>query len=413
MTIEKRNAAIWQDYTDFAYRGIKNTLESHEETINLLGEASVLGDIYIVNDKNRIKVAQLDDVIQLGRDQILNEQAITDSKAETQRTIMALKSVTNDYVLTVVRYAANVKGQISDARLLAIEMGENEVALAGQRAVLSDEKADIKIQEIDMRVQLEGIERQHVEIEKLRAELSVAKANTTLIMANIDVKRAELSVIKGQVEKAMAEISKVELTVQVAMTLADLVVRQIAGVRLESERADLAAIADVIGIKLTAALALIDQKIGNVREKTEDERETLESLRDLQVAKLDEQQIWLEQAASNADIHDYKEIANDEFLSSLRDLEELVSSWAIKYIKESNQNQDEIYRQNARDSALTLRAQADGYMKKTTRSYTNAITAQHIVKGSASLLSSGCSGLGGWPHVPSHEDEDEPWEVNI
>lgn len=406
MTVRERNTEIWQDYTDFAYRGIDNPLQSYEETVNLLGESFIEGAIFIVDDKNRIKLEQLADMIQLGNDQIANERAIVDSKAETRRIVMALESATNDYIMIIARYVTEVKSQIMDARILALEMSENEITLAGRRAALAEERADIKIQEIDLQIQLEGIERKHVEIEKLRAELSVAKANVAVIMAEIDVTEAELAVINGRVQKAMAEIEKIELTVEVAKVLADLIVRQIAGVRLESERADLEAIADVIAIKLAAILALIDKRIENVRERTGDEKNLLEVLKQLQVANLDEQQIWLERAASDETIQTFKEGATDDFLEALRKIEELVTEWAIKWIEESNKDKSEIYIQQARDAALTNQATAEGYMRQHRKTYTSRTLSQKIIKGATSLGGSCGGGM-----VPGDDDND--WEVDI
>jgi hypothetical protein len=320
-------------------------------------------------------------MVNLGYDQIANEEKIVDLNAITKRSIMALKLATNDYIIAIIEYAVEVKSQIEDARILAIEMSQNKVTLAGNRATLADEKADIEIQEIDLKIELENIERKHVEIEKLKAKLSVAKANTQLIMAEIDVKKAELSVINGRVQKVMSEVDKINLTVDVAGALADIMVRQIAGVRLESERADLSAMAEVIAIKLSSMLSVIDERMQNVLKKTMAETELLSSLKGLQVAKLNDQQTQIEEAESADVIQIYKKEENEKFLGELRHIEEILTELAIRLIDQNTEGNTRTDRQNLEDKSLTLKAQAEGYRRKETKTRITAKTSQKVNKG--------------------------------
>lgn len=381
MLSRNRNTGIWKDYTDFTYRGISNNLKSDESTVNVLGRSFIESGISIIDDKNSIRFDQLEDMVNLGYDQIANEEKIVDLNAITKRSIMALKLATNDYIMAVVKYATEVKSQIEDARILAIEMSQNRVVLAENKATLADEKADIEIQEIDLKIELENIERKHVEIEKLKAKLSVAKANTQLIMAEIDVKKAELSVINGRVQKVMSEVDKINLTVDVAGALADIMVRRIAGVRLGSERADLSAMAEVIAIKLSSMLSVIDERMRNVLEKTVDETELLSSLEGLQVAKLDDQQTQIEEAESADVIQIYKKEENEKFLGELRHAEKILTELAIRLIDQNTDGNIETDKQRLEDNRLTLKAQAEGYRRKETKTRITAKTEQTVKKG--------------------------------
>jgi len=386
MSIINRNGAIWQDYTDLDYRGIENPLKSNGASLDVIGSSYVRNGMFIVDDKNRIMLVQLDDMIKLGNDTVSNDMAVIDLKAETQRTKMALESATNDYVLAVVRFADEVKSQIMEAKMFALELSRNEVTLSEKRATLADEKAAIQITETGLKIKIEELERKHVEIEKLRAELSVAKANTQLIMSEIDVKKAELAVINGQVQKAMAEVDKIELTTNVAITLADLLVRQIAGVRLESERADLSAIAQIIAMKLDASINNINTEIRNVQNKERYERDLLAFLGHIHNAKIRDQDHQLEIMEGEGRVQLFKEDTTKEFLEQLREIEELITESAIKVAEASNEKNTEIYRQNARDASIKLRAVAEGYTKQVNETYTDRTLSQHIVEGSSSAM---------------------------
>jgi len=287
--------------------GIVNPVSSEEDLFDNTNKRAVDTIVSIVDDDIRIKEEQLNDTIVLEEAKIANQQAIEDSKATNQRTIIALQTATNSYLILTEKYIKDVQALLMSAKEYALTIEEKEIALALLKAEVAEEKADVRIAEIDMRIDLEEINRKFVEIDVLKAELDVAKANVRLVMTQIEIDEAELKVIQARVDKAMMAVEKVTLEADVALVFADIAVRQLTETKYNIESAEIAAGYAWISDKLQSIIDILNVRQDQLIERINHEDGLLEDETESYNAKTDNLDIQYEEAQSNERVQDYEE----------------------------------------------------------------------------------------------------------
>lgn len=310
-----RNKAIWEKIISFEHMGIKDIFADQRSTLDALNQKSINTPITIVDDTFRIKEDQLNRTIQFKYDQIENERTIADEKAVTQRTIMALTQETNDYVLLVEDFITKVREVIMEAKITAQKIvAVKELEYQATRVEVAEKRAEARLKELDIKILLEEINRKYVEIEVLRAELDVAKANIRVAMALIAEKEAELREIQVRVEKAMAEVTRAELTAQIALTAADILIRKLAEVRYRISENELNQAFERIANKLAAILELIAVRKEQQETKTQTEIDLLAEVAKHLAALKDEQTARKEDMEANERVQDHEKTQTGIYL---------------------------------------------------------------------------------------------------
>lgn len=313
------------------YMGITNLLQVEESLFDDVNKKLINTVVSIVDDDVRIKKDQLDELTALESAKVINEQAIADAKAVTQRTIIALQTVTNNYLIVVDRYIKDVQALLMDAREYALSIQKKEVALGLLRAEVAEEKADVKIAELDMRIDLETINRKFVEIDVLKAELGVAKANVRLIMTQIEIEEAELREIQARVDVAMMAVEKVTLESDIALIFADISTRQLTKTRYDVENAEIQATYAWIADKLQSVLDILGVRQSQLIAKINTQKTLKTDATSLYNAQKDYVDLQYEEAQSDASVQNYKESATASVLSSEAALKAALLAASLTY----------------------------------------------------------------------------------
>jgi hypothetical protein len=314
--------------------GIPNPLSPNEVILDNLGKRLIKIPVTIVDDVIRIKEEQRDSLIKLGYDTIINQKTLTDMDAKTKRSVMALDTILNAYILLIEKYVNKVFSLIADAKDYAFNMGKKVVELAEIRAEIAEEKGAIYIQEIDLKIDLEAIDRKHVEIELLKANLSAAKAHTRLIMAEIDVKRADLRVIEVAVEQAMARLKQMQIEVDTEMVIADIIVRGLAAVKYSVESKEINAGFQMIKDRLCAVQKVIAEKKAQIETRSKSQESILEFISTLLKAEKETQQKRVDEIDSNVNILVHENTETQRVLSKEDILRTRLTTQEIKEITE-------------------------------------------------------------------------------
>jgi hypothetical protein len=172
---KQRAEAVWTDLNPASCMGLDNPVAEIETLIDSVNVDSVNTATSIVDDDIRIKEEQLDATVQLRHDQLANELTIAERKILTQRTVLAMQLVTNDYIISIDKYVIGVKNLLADAKDYALEI---------------EKKADVR-----------------------------------LVLAEVGISEAELAEVEARVELAMTDVERTTLLADIAMIYADIATR--------------------------------------------------------------------------------------------------------------------------------------------------------------------------------------------
>jgi hypothetical protein len=265
---KQRAEAVWTDLNPASCMGLDNPVAEIETLIDSVNTDSANTATSIIDDDIRIKEEQLDSTVQLGHDQLTNELAIVERKILTQRTVLAMQLVTNDYIISIDKYVISVKNLLADAKDYALEIEKKNIPLSLAKAELAEDKAEVRIAKIDMQIQLEELNRKFVDVEVLRAELDVAKADVRLVLAEVGISEAELAEVEARVELAMTDVERTTLLADIAMIYADIATRALSETKYNVEAAEIEAAFGRISTVLASALETLNAKQTQITEQT-------------------------------------------------------------------------------------------------------------------------------------------------
>ena len=326
-----RNNTIWNGINPMVYMGLANPVSIEESLFDTTNKKLVDTVISIVDDEVRIKEEQLNDMTELESAKIANEQSIADSKAMNERAIIALQTITNNYLILVDKYIKNVQALLMDAKEYALTIQEQEIALGLLRAEVAEEKADARIAELGMRIDLEELNLKMAEVDVLKAELDVAKANVRLVMTQIEIDEAELKVIQARVDKAMMAVEKVTLEADVALIFADIATRKLTETKYNVEDAEITATYTWIADKLQSVLDILTERQSQITEQISLQNSLLADETVLYNAKRDNIAIQYEETQSNEDVQDYDKSQTESILQMEKALKYALQAFNLAY----------------------------------------------------------------------------------
>ena len=329
LKIRTKARGCWKALSPVAYMGIQDSID--ETTLDNVNKNLVQTLVDIVDDEFRIKEEQLLAAVQLEYDKIAAEKAIANAKAIATRTVLALTTVANDYILSIEQYVISVQNLLMDAQEYAFTIEQKRVALGLLGAELAEEKAEVRIAKIDMQIELEALNRKFVEVDVLKAELNVAKADVKLVLAEVAIEEAKLDKVEARIALVMTDVEKAKLIADIAMIFAEIAVKELTKRKYEVESAEITAEYTRIAEKLASILAILAIKQEQLSEQSNLQIELLEDVDELLVAKKDQLDIREEEAQTNLVVKDYEKAAINAALAIEEYLKEGLLQAKIDY----------------------------------------------------------------------------------
>jgi hypothetical protein len=262
----RRDRAIWQSF-DLLGLG----LPDYEELENFISVGGTKQFLAMVDAELDASIAQRNLLHEADLAEIAQDRKNALAKIETQRKALAIKHAADLLVLAAREYDAKVKQFIMAAREYAAEVEKEQVELERLQAELAVKKAELHGQDIYARVFFELVEQKQLEAEKAKTEVEVARANIRALTAEIEAEQAELRVIQEELEVVMTEAEKATLNSDIAMIIADITTRCLAGIRLGVEKAEIQESREYIQQHLDDMLHLWERRalVENIRRDAE------------------------------------------------------------------------------------------------------------------------------------------------
>lgn len=312
---DRRDRAIWQSF-DLLGLGLPE-VEDLENLISIGGTKQFLA---IIDAELEASVAQRDLLHEADLAEVTQDRKNSLARIEAQRQALAIKHAADLLVLAVQEYDAKVKQFIMAAREYAAEVEKEQVEVERLQAELAAKKAELQGQDIYARVFFEMVDQKQLEAEKARTQIEVARANIRALTAEIEAEQAELRVVQEELEVVMTEAEKATLNSDIAMIMADIITRCLAGIRLGVEKAEIQEAREYIQQNLDDMLSLWERRSleENIRRDTEaalqaevwrllEGQKTLEALRvdnakaELMVAKKEVETIFQKAAEEGSE----------------------------------------------------------------------------------------------------------------
>ena len=231
-----------------------------------------------IDEELRLKQLELDQINDLSQAEIEQERQLAWEKYETERQKLSIRMAAEEYFLAAKQYETQVKAVIMAAREYAAEMEREQALLEKARAELAVEKEQLRTQDLTAQVFLQAVERAMVEADVAKLKLQAARARVDIVEAEVAARRAEVALIEADVKEAMAEAERADLLADVASIFAQVVVKQLAPVKLDVETKEIEAGFRYIQAKLDDMLRLWSIREQSMEQRGEAERKLLEEL---------------------------------------------------------------------------------------------------------------------------------------
>jgi len=299
-----RDRAIWQRY-DLIGLGLPE-FEDLEDRIRAGGTKQFLA---IIDAELDASAAQRNLLHEADLAEIAQDRKNALARMETQRKALAIRHAADLLVLAVREYDAKVRQFIMAAREYAAEVEKEQVELERLRAQLAAKRAELHGREIYARIFYELVEQKQLEAEKAKTQVEVARANIRALTAEIEAEQAELRVIQEELEVVMTEAEKATLNSDIAMIIADITTRCLAGIRLGVEKAEIQEAREYIQQHLDDMLHMWERRtlVENIRRDAEATLQAevwrlLEEQKELEALKVYNAQEDLKVATKEAEI---------------------------------------------------------------------------------------------------------------
>lgn len=308
-----RNTRLW---ITFDWGGIMDPLDSVQADENLLKRTKI-EDLMLISDQEwDLKETIRDKNYELDRFEIDQDQKLAEDKVALGREKLSIRTATDEYILAVQLYDAQVKFLLQLAREYAAEVELEQLEVEKERTILAVEKEEQRALEINARIFYEQIARAQVEADLARAQLDVAKAHVRIVLSQIEAEQAELRIVEMELEKVMAEADKATLQADVANIWAEIVVKQLAEVRLDVQRREIEVGFEIIAAKLADVLNLWGARIDSEEVKTLAEKEVLAEIDKGLLADYEQEDLKLIEVQDTRENFDYERIETQKNISS-------------------------------------------------------------------------------------------------
>lgn len=225
-----------------------------------------------------VKEAERDRGTELAQAEIDQEMRLALEKYETDRRRLAIRMAAEEYFLAAKRYEAQVRALIMSAREYAAAMEREQAQVEKLKAELAVEKEHLRVKDLTAQVFLQAVERAMVEADVAKMRLQAVKARVDVVEAEVAAKRAEVALIEAEVKEAMAEAERADLLADVASIFAQVLVKQLASVKLDVETKEIEHGFRYIQAKLDDMLRLWDIRETRMELREEAEKRLLEEL---------------------------------------------------------------------------------------------------------------------------------------
>ncbi len=321
-----RNDSLW---IAFDWGGLLEPLAAEQEALNLLHRGAVENFILISDDAWDLKETFRDRGAELDQAEIAQDRLLAEEKAALGRQRLAIRIATDEYVLAVRVFEAQVKALMQGVREYAAQVELEQLAVEEARARLAVAKEELRTKEINAKIYYEMVQRAQVEAEIARAQLDVAKAHVRVVLSEIEAGKAEIAVIEAEVQQATTQADKATLQADVAMIYAEIIIKKLSEIKLDVGRQEITAGFQFIQTKLADLLALWETRKLTEKIREEAEKELLAEINLGQEAEKAAEDLRLEEVAKDREVFDYEVSETKESLTTERNLREALVRWKV------------------------------------------------------------------------------------
>jgi hypothetical protein len=339
-----RNGTVWVGLL------AGTALAEDEALVNALHRDTVESYLALTDEIFQVKEYERTKSIEQSQAEVDQDLLLADAKAATERQKIAIRIAADDYIFAARVYDAQVRGIIMLAKEYAAQVELEQLTEQAKRTQLAIDKEAIHLVEVETKIEIEGIQRAMVQADLARNQLEVAKAGVQVLEANIAAEKAELETIDAEVEEAMEVVTLANLQADVAMIMAETVMKQLSKVKLAVEKEEIADGFAFIQTKLNDLLTIWAVKGRIEALKTKSAGDILDETVKLLSAEEADQDLKLVEMADAKIVQDYDANATSDELSSERSLR-----FAVVNAREGLQDAE----QNAKAQILSERTWAE------------------------------------------------------
>lgn len=199
----KREKAFRTDFNILKHRGIE--ADKTESVLNQLMQNSVLTPALVIDEHIDRKILERDKEVTLSKYETEQAREIAENDIQTEREIIEIKTLAEDYVNSARTYATEVDSLIMSAKEFTLEIYQQTASIENQKIQLSIKKFGNELLDVENKKKHELFTQQFIGLDIEKTELDIERTELQQFLTEVATEEEQLKIDRKDIEKMSIE----------------------------------------------------------------------------------------------------------------------------------------------------------------------------------------------------------------